>query len=262
MIFRWFKGRDKYKKSPTEIIESDKSPWKEQYFIKAMGKELKECSKYRFEDAVSPNLRKLKKYFKKNGKKSLIELHTHPGKSGESFYRARPSSPDINSFMMEKNLRTSIIARQDPTTGKVLGYTILMKTDKSPKSSYTKYENKISESKEDFLKKNPSLGLSAVTSSSLKEISKVVGFKYRHVPVKGYKFDRWVGDFIPVKKSNLEKKIITTIAIGSLSVSILLMSRTITGLAITNFSFNNPTFIGITLFMFGIGLLYFYYKKS
>jgi len=265
MIFNWFKK--KYRKSPTEIIEEDKEPWKEQYFIKKLGKELKECAYIREAKSVIKNDEKVGDYFKKTGEKPLTELHTHPTKRGESD-GANASTVDIVHFLREKNIKTSIIAQQNPKTGKVEGYTLMRKTEKTPKFDYSAYEES---SIENLIEKSEEIYKKAyiLTHESLpKELQRHLlgkaaskfNFKYRRVPVRGYKLDRNLMSFAPIEKKNLETKLAVIIGLTFL-ISILFMSSGITGLVVGKFASKTPT-IGAGLFILGIVLFYFYFKKK
>ncbi len=149
MAFNLFKNKKK-RESPTRIIEKDKNPRKEQYFIKRLGKDLEECASIREARYVITDIEKARNYLKKTGEKPLTELHTHPTKKGESG-GANPSTQDIVQFLREKNIKTSIIAQQNPKTGRVEGYTFMTKTEETPKFDYSAYEER---STEDFIEKS------------------------------------------------------------------------------------------------------------
>lgn len=268
MIFNWFKKKEKHRKSPTKIIEKDKEPWKEQYFIKKLGKNLKECASIREAEYTIKNTGKARDYFKETGEKPLTELHTHPTKKGGAS-GANPSPEDIIQFLREKNMRTSIIAQQNPKTRKVEGYTFMMKTEKTPKFDYSAYEER---SIEDYIEKSEEIYKKAyiLTHASLPEelqrdllgdMAEKFSFKYKHVPVKGYRLDEDLMSFVPIEKKNLETKLTVIIGLTFL-ISILFMLPGMTGLVVGKFAPKTSNIIGAGLFILGIIGSYFYFKKK
>ncbi len=267
MAFNLFKNKKK-RESPTRIIEKGKKPQKEQYFIKKLGKDLEECASIREARYVIKDLEKARNYFKKTGEKPLTELHTHPTKKGESG-GANPSTQDIVSFLREKNIRTSIIAQQNPKTRKVEGYTFMVKKEETPKFDYSSYEER---STENFIKKSEEIYHKAhiLTHKSLPEelqrylLSKMaskLNFKYRHVPVKGYKLDRNLMSFAPIEKKNLETKFAVIIGL-IFFISILFILPSMTGFVVGSLASKTSNVIGVSLFILGIVGSYFYFKKK
>lgn len=75
---------------------------------------------------------------------------------------------------------------------------------------------------------------------------------------------RRVGEELKIEQqsSNLEKKVTSAIAIGSLAFSILFVSNNLTGNVINDLNQTSSNWIGISLFVIGLICAIFYFKKN
>lgn len=127
------------KRSSKEIIEQS-DPGFEHGYIKFPGQELIDVTLDAREGEVDFDLEKIEKLSEKY-KKPYTELHTHP--TGDSI----PSGQDINMFLKNNNVKTMVVASQNPNDGRVEGYFFLRKRKKdSPE--YSKLKTKENEDRE------------------------------------------------------------------------------------------------------------------
>lgn len=117
------------KKSPTKIIEETPNPELESNFLRFRGIEMIR--------GYNPNSRKEMSVGRDNlelGRKieedykEYSNLHTHPG----SYECILPSDKDMVNFLGDKRIKSTWIAQRDEETGKVFGYLVIRKTNKTP----------------------------------------------------------------------------------------------------------------------------------
>jgi len=111
------------RRSPREVIESVDQPELEEAWYKFPRQEMVACSINRERDSVRWKVhQKGRKY---------MHIHTHPGGSRLSIY---PSSRDLDSFLLDK-MRSMVIAKTSPKTGKLESYFVVRKKKFVPQSS-------------------------------------------------------------------------------------------------------------------------------
>lgn len=199
------------KKSPKEIIESDKDPSTESAYIKFTGRALEPISGGRRYGEVVPDFAKLNNLLKTNKERDYLDLHTHPYKAEghkepeeEIANCPIPSSDDVEGFIKNKKMRCMAVAQRDEKTGEVGGYVFLRKKKDYQKSSD---EVKINErekgaiwryaSSENKARKIGERKLRLEALKNLKNYDEIIN--YRFIPAKGYELDRDGTKF--VKKS-------------------------------------------------------------
>ncbi|MAG79212.1 hypothetical protein CMI40_02450 [Candidatus Pacearchaeota archaeon] len=128
----------KRKKTPTQIIEESQNPSLESAYLK-VPKKLLELSEKRdpfkvtWRESAVRNKKKSNKYY------GILHTHSAQNKKFKKYnWKSLPSSDDFTSFLEEDNYRTMGIAERNPKTGKVLGYTLIRKTKKTPKDISSK----------------------------------------------------------------------------------------------------------------------------
>jgi len=115
------------KRNPREIIQGVSNPRIEHAYVKFPGREMIDVSLRDSEKQKSVNLdlEKIKSLAKECGIQRYSDLHTHS--EGDSI----PSANDIYSFLKSPDIKTMIIASQNPKTGELEGYYFLRKRDKA-----------------------------------------------------------------------------------------------------------------------------------
>ena len=117
------------RKSPKEIIESEKEKGVEHAYFKLPRGELVDISLQKEEGSVNPSQYLVNQLLDKANKKQYVQIHTHPGGRGETLSGV-PSQEDFQHFLGLKNIKTMVIAQRDKKTGEVQGYVLLKKTKK------------------------------------------------------------------------------------------------------------------------------------
>jgi hypothetical protein len=201
------------KRSPTKIIESTSNPEIEHTFAKFRGKELKD---YTVDSSTETQSFRVPI----DSKEQHMGIHTHPSsipkrkrsvldtlfpglfhpesryeERREIGYSALPSSRDMELFLEEKNEKAMAIAVREPETGKVRGYTIIMKTDKTPKPDLLglKFARDTEEYRQGYRR-----NLSAIYEHFEKFAGKY-HLKYRFLPAKGYQLNEAKTQFVKKK---------------------------------------------------------------
>ena len=258
------------RKSPKQIIEDVSSAKKEQSFVKYPRENLNDTTLISSPNWVLSNFIRRNLFWKRHNKRPYTSLHTHPKESG--YYSGGIPSPlDLRGFLVSgKKVKTTIVAQQDPETKKVLGYTILRKTKKTPQLTYKdpvelnkkagkrKYYD-TQELKGDVEKHDCEMYYHA--TNSLLEFATKYNLNVKFISTKGYKIDRMDGTFVPIiKKRGLEEKVLV---LGLVFLfSILFITSGITGFAVTRITAKTSNLIGVGLFIIGIISCYCYSRKK
>lgn len=206
------------RRQPSEIIESDKTPKREQVYIKYPGEELIDIAKRRRGSAVFIDYSKIEKCHKSHNRKPYTMLHTHP--SGSFFMRrtALPTPADILDFLYDENLKKSVIVQQEKKSGKIRGSITIKKTKDSPTDFRTIDQNCV-EYKESLKSKQKPIPTNIsykefkeeikkqfkeiIQLSSYEQFEQMIkknNLRYRITPRKDYKFDKNKFAFVEKEK--------------------------------------------------------------
>jgi hypothetical protein len=205
-------GKAAKKKSPTEIIESASNPDLEHAFVKFRGKELEDITIDSSTDRQSIQV-------PVGSKEQRMRVHTHlsslpkerrsaldtmfPGlfhpeskykERKEISYGALPSPKDMELFLEAKNERAAAIAVREPETGKVRGYTVIMKTDKTPKPGILGLN--LAKDIDEYRKGYKIIG---AMHASFETLASKYHLKFRFLPAEGYQLNETKTQFVKKK---------------------------------------------------------------
>jgi|SRR3989344_2243032 len=256
------------RKSPKEIIEGH-DPKIEHIYAKFPGTELIDVTLSGDEYSADHDDKKLLAALNRKGlvKHSsglmilpdYMDLHNHPV-TDKVYDAALPSTSDIKIFLQTRNIKTMAIAQQDAKTGEVQGYLLLRKKiERPPEEKEIGYEvrkhelNRYTYTSD----KNP--------REAMEEISKKYNLQHRWVAARGYELPSERKADVGwrfVKKKSLEHHASAVIGMGSLLVSILFLSNSITSNVIGDNIISTSNWIGAILFLVGIVGAFFYFKRK
>lgn len=257
--------KENKKRSPKEIIESEKDSSVEHSYIKFPKQEIVPTSEFSYEDIVFRDTKKIERLYKESGGKKYLEIHTHTPRHYDDLWSnfwASPTTilPSYGDFrlFLGKKMRGILIA-QIEKNGEVAGYLYLRKPANF-KEIDLEHRKNIEERYDEKYAYDNSI------KRSFHKFVKRYGIKYRFIPAKGFKLD-WMGrGFVRMKRKqeagSLEKKV--TVIMGlSFIASILFLSSNITGFAIANLTQKTLNTIGVILFIIGlIGAFYYFRRKG
>lgn len=283
------------KRSPKEVIESEKEPRYEQVYIKFPGEEMVPVSRKRSEYNIKINRRKIRRLVREHKGKEYVMIHTHPRtletrplpstlKEFEKYLREGfediipPSSHDFKNFLMDNKAKGMVIAQQDSESGKAEGYFDFRKTKETKpimdisfrgllRSLFRKdvhekdninYLKKIIKNCEEY---KSTLNYSPI--EAMQNIAKEYHLNYKTLPSEGHYLNLKEGKFRKDihKRKTLETKIASISGLLFIA-SITLFSSNITGFAISNLTQKTSNIIGIILFIVGIAGLFYYLNKK
>lgn len=273
------------KRKITELYENDpKALEGERLLIRVKGK-LYDVTNEKESNSigVNPDLQKIREIMKREGVDSYTDIHQHPYNKDFilNCLGSIPSPVDFFSFLVDDDIKTMMIAQQNPETGEIGGYYVFRKSRKTKKSNvkktdYIKEELKDIKKQEEIFKSNPYLhkiandvqdyqkavGSFNTTNpgdrkDAIEEIAKKYHLKVKFIPEPGYKFKDGTGFF----KEGLESKVGAFIGISGILASIFFLSSNITGNVIGNMTHLTSNLIGGILFVIGVAGTFFYFKK-
>lgn len=250
------------RRSPKEVIESEKDSSIEHVYVQFPGQELIPVSDFSHSQFVSRDMDKIERLYEESGGKRYRDLHEHPSKSnilskffGASSTTLLPSYQDFRTFLRSGKMKGMVIGQRNKNSGEVEGYLYL----KKPKNfkeidldSRKNFEERFDE-KHNY---NDSI------VKSFYEFAKKYGIKYKFIPAKTHKLDWRKRGFVKIKKGNLEKTLISIITIVGFGSGIFFLSPTLTGNAIANLTTKTSSIIGAGLFIIGIVGSYFWFRKK
>jgi len=217
---------------------------------------------------------KIRKLYSHKNKK-YERIHTHPEGT------PTPSPEDINTFLLDDNYKTMIIAPLQEN-GKLRGYFILRKTKQTQNSGLLrkilnsrgikKYKKR--SEKAQFLE-DPKLRY------ALEGLAKTHKLQYRYIPVeKSRENEKYLSklfnqenlentrenykNYLSVLRNqkNLENTLAPSFAGISFLLSLFFLSKNLTGNTILNLSLSNQNIIGVCLFILCLVTLFIYFKKT
>ena len=272
----------KKKRSPRKVIESTFPPEVEHAFVKSQGREIEDLTNYSSTETQSNQS-------PVEGRKNYTHIHTHPSAlpikvkhkapiQNLSFweeilyrlfprifetelvtgykeidYSATPSGKDMELFLKEKNEKTMVIAVREPNTGRVRGYTILRKTEVTPK-----IVNAIGVDVEEYRKAVRGPNRDTESFSALQSFTEKYHLNYRFLAAEDYKINEGKTQFV---RKRLEHKVAATIAIIGFFGGALFLSSNITGNFIGNLSQAPSNIIGAVLFIVALIGAFLFFKK-
>jgi hypothetical protein len=275
------------RRSPKEVIESTSNQELEHSFIKYPGEEPVDITRKSSSTKVYSDTFEALNIMDKHGMKPYTFIHTHPTTLDNLTrykYSTHFSRADLRHFMMSTLAKASVIAVRDPSTGKVQGYSIISKTDKTPiilsyplKGIINPFLNKLG--KGDHLEEDiRDMVSSDNLSSKMKKFASKYYLKQKIIPAEGYhprahffekdSDDPGYAEYI--RKLNedgfshlqsLEKKTESILAILGFLGAIFFLSQNFTGNAIGFADSSNWNWVGIILFMVGLIETYLYFRK-
>lgn len=246
-IFR--NKRRKRERTNREVIESE-DPRLEHAYVKFPRKRLIPVTKKSDEHSVDTDLFKLHTLMKEGGHKDYIGVHNHPHIPSQMI-SGFPSASDLKHFFLSRKMNGTVIAQRDNHTGKLMGYTLLLKRKNFKKGKQINDEELNSYSGN--LTKNHLTYNVKNSYEELKQLAKEKGLSLKFIPARGFYFNKSIGSY--EKKGNeigrnLENAV-TSILIG-FALIFLLTKISFTG-AVINDYFSNVSFTNL----FIIGGLYF-----
>lgn len=257
----------KKKRSPKEIIESRRAPRFEEVYIKFPGEEIIKAPGLKGKGfAMTIPFLPLRRLREKS-----TDIHTHY--TGGMIDNYLPTGQDFDCFLTHNYIKTMIVAQQNEA-GKVEGYFVFRKTKKTPPIypkkvwSYFSLKNLINLSKkstqlEGDIEKYDGAPFHK-PKKALKEFCNKYKLNYKFLPAKDYEISKEFEQFEKIgKRKNLESKLSSIIVIGSIAISLIFFSSTLTGFTISNLTQQTSNAIGIILFIIGlIGSLYYFKKRK
>jgi len=128
------------KKTPSDFFE--RNPKIEHLLFKQGGEEpvdvtLKSITGdgFVFKHAVSPDMEKINDLYLRGREKPYTIIHNHPTKiKSNRNENSFPSYQDLDSFLIDDEVKTTVIYQHNPTTNKSEGMFVIRKTDNTPKS--------------------------------------------------------------------------------------------------------------------------------
>jgi hypothetical protein len=234
-------------------------------------------------------------------KRTYVTAHEHPMKTEEhTGYLAVPSIADVRGFLLDDFARMEVIAQRNSETGKIEGYFCLRKTRATPKVGYSPmYKDEIDRSNPELREHVKEIGKATaryercVQQNQIKrgidELAQQFHLKYRFVSAEGYKLDERLTNFYrPEERAAKEKKIreeferglrkqggldrlldkyrlgkefVLLIGLMIFGSSLFFLGSGITGNAVGNLNNNSGNYIGILLFLTGLGGIVWYFRK-
>jgi len=251
------------KRSPTKIIEATPLPWIEHTFYKESGEEIVDTTDYskNSEGRCYSKSSNIHTHPTKISPWSVISRSSPFGINFLSFpiipdkYSALPSAEDFINFLKNNTSNKMIIAVRKPLSGKVIGYTFISKTDKTPIDGKDwMIDSNLAVYSDNLNKYNAKIQLDNFTRD--------LHLKYRFIPAKDYKLNKTGMQFVKIKDKNIEKKVLNSIFGVFVIVGLFFSLSNMTGAVISSSKFFSSQ-AGVLLFVLGIiGLIFSKRKKS
>ena len=264
------------RRSAKEVIESTKSPELEHSFLKyARGEPLEVTADGNTKTSSGVD------HFKsiditdaeENYDRRYMQIHTHPTEvDGKVRNSVIPSGPDLKNFLLEKDKlnRTRAIATREPDTGKVRGYTVIRKTNNTPRVGFFDElksligKGLLSQIKRDtkeyshLMSEYRAQGRLDLMYKTFENFAEKYQLNYKLKASEGYTLSDAKTRF--EKKKNLEGIALT--AMFGLLGAIFIFYSNFTGNVIGNNVNSNSNLIGMVLFIVGIVGTFIYFKKN
>lgn len=239
------------KRSNKKIIEKTPNSKVEHAYLKFPWQELEEISGHSTPKYVYVNPKDIEQKLEQSPYDEYTFLHTHPVPEKFWFFPVSntdvrklsyPSVGDIFELMGDPKRREGVIVTRGTKTGKVYGYLILRKTEKTPVigengendtpvKQYPLYRDP-SDTVEDYQK-------------DLEKICEAYHLKYKMVGIAGVK---------------RKKVVIAPALILSLTLGLFFLSSNLTGNVIANLSNKTTSFLGVSLLIIGLVAGFFWMK--
>ncbi len=270
------------RKTPTEVIEAEKSHENEHAYVKFPGKRIipvtlnsgeVDVRGFR-ERLVTEDIDKIKYLWRKEKRRPYTQIHTHS-------YSPLPSEGDMNKFLADDSVKSMAIAQVNKNTNKLEGYFYLRKSKDTKQMGYSPIEGEevVEKLQEGGIIKGLSkiLGISlrqrGVIKSTKKYGKKVISaqrndvlgdlfplvekmaeehkLQYRFVPAEEYVTNKDKIRFVK-KPSTLEGKLkVTTVVVGLIG-GLFFLSSNITGDVVGNMANYTSNIIGVVLICIGL----------
>ncbi|MBU3913704.1 MAG: hypothetical protein KKE50_06445 [Nanoarchaeota archaeon] len=261
------------KRSPREIIQSSKNPSIEVSAIKFP------CSEVVLDVSLPGTSKeretlfdywKIRKLWKKHGKRKYGLIHTHPYSSNYLPDTALPSDKDIRNFLGDDNQQELIVYNRNSDSGEIFGGIIITKTRDTPKMHYSPINllsllnthlfgfaspswdyHEMKEWIDNTWDKNDT------TEYDLERTAKKYNLKYRKLKGSELKVDT-----LSDNRGNLEQKVSSVVAIGGLLSSFFFLGSSVTGNAIGSLGKSSGSWLGLVLFLVGIAGVFWYFRSK
>lgn len=248
--------RRRKEKTNREVIESE-NPKVEHAYVKFPRKRLIPVTKKSDEHSVDTDLFKLHTLMKSGGHKDYIGVHNHPHIPTQTI-SGFPSASDLKHFFLNRKMNGTVIAQRDNHTGKLMGYTLLLK-GKNFKKAKLLSDEELNSYSGNLTRNNLTYNIKN-SYDEIRQLARDKRFGLKFIPARGFYFNKSTGSYEKTERG-LEKKAMIILGIAGFIFSIFFLSFNFTGNVVSNEMKHDGNILGIISFLVGIIGLFLHFRR-